>query len=62
MEIIVWKEINITSIISAANYRENQFFQKDHLHLYLRNISLVMNNKSTNIQVYNESKKKAKIS
>ena len=30
VETIVWKEIKVTSINSAANYHENQFFQKDH--------------------------------
>ena len=30
VETIVWKEIKVTSINSAANYHENQFFQEDH--------------------------------
>ena len=30
VETIVRKEIKVTSINSAANYQENQFFQKDH--------------------------------
>ena len=30
VETIVWKEINVSSINSAANYHENQFFQEDH--------------------------------
>ena len=44
---------------SAADYHEKQFFQKDHYHLYLPKISLVMNNKSTDIQVYSESKQRS---
>ena len=59
-ETIVWKEIEITSINSAANYHENQFFQKDHKHLYLAKNSLVMVNKSIDMQVYNESKQQNK--
>ena len=47
---------------SAANYYGNQFFQKDHYQLYLPKISLVMNNKITDMQMHNESKNKAKIS
>ena len=30
VETIIWKEVKVTSINSAANYHENQFFQKDH--------------------------------
>ena len=30
VETIVWKEIKATSINSAANYHENQFFQRNH--------------------------------
>ena len=30
VETIVWKAIKVTSRNSAANYHENQFFQKDH--------------------------------
>ena len=48
------------SINSAANYHKNQFFQKDHKHLYLPKISLVMVNKSTYMQVYNKSKQQNK--
>ena len=59
-ETIVWKEIKITCTNSAANYHENQFFQKDHKHLHLPKISLVMNNKSTDMQVYHESKQQSK--
>ena len=47
-------------INSAAKYHENQFFQKDHWHLFLPKISLVMNNKSTDIKVYNESKQQSR--
>ena len=44
---------------SAANYHEKQFFQKTiTTYIYLK-ISLVMNNKSTDIQVYNESKQRS---
>ena len=52
METIVWKEIKVTSINSAANYHENQFFQEDHLkHLYLPK-KTVINNKSADKQVH----------
>ena len=59
-EIIAWKEIEITSTNSAVNYYENQFFQKDHQHLYLPKISLVIVNRSTDMQVYNESRQQSK--
>lgn len=51
-EIVVWKEIEITSANSAANYHENHFFLKDHEQLYLPKIPLVMVNKSTDMQKY----------
>ena len=52
VETIVWKEIEITSINLAANFHENQFFQKDHQHLFLPKILLVMMNKSTDMEVH----------
>ena len=59
-EIVVWKEIEITSANSAANYHENHFFLKDHEQLYLPKIPLVMVNKSTDMQVYNDSEQQSK--
>ena len=60
METIVWKEIKITFTNPAAYHHENQFFQKDYFN-NLPKISLIMNNKSTDIQVCNESKQRNRI-
>ena len=36
VETVVWKEFKNTSLNSAANYHENQFFHKDHEHFIYR--------------------------
>ena len=58
VETIVWKEMEIMSTNSAANYHENQLPKT--INTYLPKISLVMVNKSTNMQLYNESKQQNK--
>ena len=35
VETIVWKEIKVTSINSAANYHENQFFSRKTISTYI---------------------------
>ena len=35
VETIVWKEIKVTSINSAANYHENQFFSRKTINTYI---------------------------
>ena len=57
---IVREEIKIVSTNSAAHYHENQFSRKTiNTYIYLK-ISLVMVNKSTDMQVYNDSKQQSK--
>ena len=57
---IVWEEIKIVSTNSAADYHENQFSRKTiNTYIYLK-ISLVMVNKSTDMQMYNDSKQQSK--
>ena len=36
VETVVWKEFKITSLNSASNYHENQFFHKDQEHFIYR--------------------------
>ena len=57
---IVWEEIKIVSTNSAADYHENQF-SRETINTYISlKISLVMVNKSTDMQMNNDSKQQSK--